>query len=967
MEGLRRVLFLFLLLGGWISAQAGTYYVDGDFGDDAWNGQAASYVSGTIGPKKSIGAALAIANDLDQIQILGGNYSECLFITKTLSLVLSGNSSVKCLVMNGVGKRLSLTGSELSILDSLVLRRGWIDASLANLVAVPSCKVSGGAPASFVEGRLYRANTLTSVSDLYFPVGAGKDFRPVFLSFSQNTTATNRYSAQASQAALPPIGVPAGIKNISKVHYWTLRVTGSAVSSGFDIKAQYDSGALDDEVIDPVNLRLLLKYPGRNDFHNLGGTGTAKFRGTITSTVKTDTLGSLTLGNVFGGLNSLGRKEPVPRFVPKGKCVGSPVQFLDSSFSYKSNITKWSWNFGAPGNADTANVKNPFWTYTSTGPFFVTLFVTNNLGFTDSFGRWITLRPRPNSAFSSTDACFKNPQNFSDLSTAASPDTIKSRTWFLGDGNTRTQKTFTYTYAFTGSYNVRLAVVSGSGCTDTLLKKVNVFGKPAPNMAFTGICLGQGTLFQGAGGTSGDTVSGWEWYVDGAFANSSRNFSSTLTSAKNYAVRLSVISQNGCRDTVFRTLTIYRPPSARFDLDSAVPGNTGIQCFRNNRFTMKNKSVTYQGQTMTPQFFWGSNGIPGNNQFSSSEQGVLPVKLLVTSDMGCRDSMIKNYLVRDSILLKYSVATYCLPKPATFSDSSTAGSATIVSRIWRYGDGNIGTGVQSSYVYPNGGYYIVWLKVTTNEGCTDSMTQAAFVTNQPTINVSITGRNPMCPGDSVKAKVTGGNFVRWGDQDTNRVRCFSTAGKFFVNAYTSAFCSVGDSVETTILPPVYADAGPDTSLIRGRYIILKGDGGVKFEWTPKSQVSTPDSARTRVKPQTSTTYYLKVTDANGCTDTDSVRVKVIEPLFIRIPNMITPNGDGKNDAWDLREVPNVETARVTIFSSTGEVVYVQESGWDHTWSGTGTNGDKLKSGTYMFVIEVPTEKEPFKGYLQIMR
>jgi gliding motility-associated-like protein len=225
--------------------------------------------------------------------------------------------------------------------------------------------------------------------------------------------------------------------------------------------------------------------------------------------------------------------------------------------------------------------------------------------------------------------------------------------------------------------------------------------------------------------------------------------------------------------------------------------------------------------------------------------------------------------------------------------------------------------------------------------------------------------NPVCEGDSFRTRANGGAYVKWDDGDTSRTRYFKTPGTQRVTAYTSPFCFVVDSVVVKRHPPVFADAGKDTALIRGRYITLKGDGGITYEWLPRTEVESPDSVRTRVRPQENTTYYLKVTDGNGCIDFDSVKVRVVEPLFIRIPNMITPNGDGKNDQWDLREVPNIEIGKVSIFNSVGELVYQQTSGYNHTWVGTDKTGYPLPAGNYLYTIEVPTEKEPFRGYLHI--
>lgn len=966
MEGTKR-LILWLLLGLYsFTAGAVTYYVDGDFGDDAWNGRFDAYSSGSNGPKKTIAAALTIASDLDVIQITGGVYNECLTVSKTLNFAIAGNISVRCLVMNGVNKRLILGGSEMVVTDTLRLTRGTIDASIANLVAGVNCRLAGGSNLSFVEGKLFRVNTNVTVSDFFFPIGTGLDYRPVWISFSQSSSAQNRYVAQVSLAALAPTGLPSGIKNISKVHFWNLRHTGTAVPSGYTIKLQYDSARNDDEVFDPAKLRLVIKYPGSPNFRNLGGSGTARFKGTIAAAAATDTLGNFTLANAMLGTNTLGRREPTPKFTWTGNCEGAPIQFMDSSFSFKSTITRWRWDFGTGNPADTSVQKNPRFTFSGTGPFPVSLMVTNSLGLFDSVVRIIFLRPKPKALLSAADTCFGNAQTFSDISTATSPDTIKSRVWFLGDGNTRINKTFSYKYASAGSYNLRLAVVSGSNCTDTAKKTINIFSKPSPAILAHRICLGDTAVFSGSGGVSGDSIVSWNWSIGSVPAASTRNFRRFFTSEGNYQVQLDVLSQNNCRDTARNSLTIFKGPDARFRLDPGIAGNDSIQCFRANRFTLKSQSSAGQGQTIAESWYWDNSLVPGSNQNSKGSGGQLAAKLVVITDKGCMDSAFATYMVRDPITVKFSMAAFCLPKPAEFSDSSLAGSASILSRNWDFGDGGKASGSSVSHGYGAGGNFNVKLIVMTDQGCSDSITRAVNITSTPSLNMLTVGKSPVCSGDSLRISANGGFEIRWFDGDTNRTRYFKQAGWKKVTAYNSPFCFVSDSVRVDVHTPVFADAGKDTALVRGRYIILRGDGGVKYSWSPRGLCDDPDSVRTRVRPQVTTMFYLDVEDINGCTGRDSVRVSVTEPLFIRIPNMITPNGDGKNDAWDLREVPFVETARITIFNHLGELVYEQNTGYDHTWEGTGINGQPLKTGTYLYVIEVPAEKEPVKGYLQIM-
>ena len=950
------------------AVQATTFYVDGDFGNDAWNGKFDAFSSGVNGPKKTIAGALAVISDLDIVQITGGAYPECIIVTKSVTFSLLDNISVTCFRMNGVGKRATILGGrDFIVTDSLRLINGIIDASGTNnnLVAGFKCTVSGGSRTSFVDNKLHRVNNLSVVADMYFPIGTGGDFRPVYCSFKQSTTTQNRYWATAFAVPIAPVNLPPGIKNISKVHYWHFRHQNLSTPSGFRYQVQYDSTKNDDEVFDPSKLRLVAYQPLISAFINLGGVGNTRFLGTIKASNTSDTAGIFTLANVVGGTNTLGRREPVAKFGWTGKCVNAPIQFRDSSFTFKSTINKWRWDFGVPGNADTSTLRNPKFTFTSPGPFDVRLIVTNTLNLLDTITIPITLKNGPDAFFAKGDDCFGKPLSFIDGSKIPSPDTITTRAWRLGDGNNRSGLAFNYQYASPGKYTVTLITTSNSGCIDTFIKDINIYKKPTPNFITNNTCQFDTTVFTGLGGSVGDTIKTWSWIVNSAASGSGKVWKQVFPSSGTYQLGLAVEAQSGCKDTFNRAVIIYALPKASFYLDKAIVPNDSIQCYRGNLFSFKNASTAQQGQVITPVFSWGSPFKVGTNVGQRTESGSFTVKLLAVTDRGCRDSVTQTYRVKDSVGIKFGVATYCLPKPAEFSDSSSALPAAITSRTWRFGNGQSGAGVTATHAYASGGNYAVRLIVGTNDGCQDSLTRNIVLTNAPTINLVSSSNNPVCEGDSFRTRANGGVYVKWDDGDTSRTRYFKTPGTQRVTAYTSPFCFVVDSVVVKRHPPVFADAGKDTALIRGRYITLKGDGGITYEWLPRTEVESPDSVRTRVRPQENTTYYLKVTDGNGCIDFDSVKVRVVEPLFIRIPNMITPNGDGKNDQWDLREVPNIEIGKVSIFNSVGELVYQQTSGYNHTWVGTDKTGYPLPAGNYLYTIEVPTEKEPFRGYLHI--
>ncbi|HMG08032.1 MAG TPA: gliding motility-associated C-terminal domain-containing protein, partial [Mucilaginibacter sp.] len=84
-----------------------------------------------------------------------------------------------------------------------------------------------------------------------------------------------------------------------------------------------------------------------------------------------------------------------------------------------------------------------------------------------------------------------------------------------------------------------------------------------------------------------------------------------------------------------------------------------------------------------------------------------------------------------------------------------------------------------------------------------------------------------------------------------------------------------------------------------------------------------------------------------------------------IPNTFSPNGDGRNDLWDIEALVTYPQSLLTVYNRYGQQVF-RSIGYDHPWRGT-YNGTILPPGTYYYVIDLKSGAPLLAGWVQIIR
>lgn len=133
-----------------------------------------------------------------------------------------------------------------------------------------------------------------------------------------------------------------------------------------------------------------------------------------------------------------------------------------------------------------------------------------------------------------------------------------------------------------------------------------------------------------------------------------------------------------------------------------------------------------------------------------------------------------------------------------------------------------------------------------------------------------------------------------------------------------------------------------------------GDGTGSLEFNPTHYYSSGFARDTVEFP----VLLVAKNSALTCSDTATTYIRIGNPFFI--PNLITANGDGKNDAFFIR---GIQPGRwnLEIFNRWGKSVF-QTNNYELNWSGSDVN-----SGLYYFILENQKGDRRYSGWIDVLK
>jgi gliding motility-associated-like protein len=440
--------------------------------------------------------------------------------------------------------------------------------------------------------------------------------------------------------------------------------------------------------------------------------------------------------------------------------------------------------------------------------------------------------------------------------------------------------------------------------------------------------------------------------------------SPSFTYADTGTYTVTLIANKGyvCADTTYATVYVYPGTNANFTWGAPVCQGLPLQF--TNQSTVQYGSITAYAWT----FPTGSPGTSSqqNPSVTFATAGLKAVQLVITTSLGCTDTIIKSVIVNPTPLLTVpGDIMLCVG-----SDTQLVATGTGVFAWTPPGSG------LSCYSCPNPiatptSNTVYTVTLTSNQGCVNSKTVEVNLSAYPVVNAG--SDVVICGTGSVQLGATANDtsgIASWkwspssGLSNTTTPNPFANPNPGVPGSYTYCVtatnnhgCATTDCVVVK-RNIVSVNAGADQSFCAGGSAQLAAttpNAPVTWSWSPGAGLSATNIPNPVATPVTTTTYTVTVTDPDNCTATDQVTIAVypLPPVDAGLNTSVCTGFSTQllatgatSYVWDANPtiLSGGNTASPTVQPVVTTMYYV---------TGTDANGCQKRDSVTVFVMSEP--------------
>jgi gliding motility-associated-like protein len=552
--------------------------------------------------------------------------------------------------------------------------------------------------------------------------------------------------------------------------------------------------------------------------------------------------------------------------------------------------------------------------------------------------------------------------------------------WNFGNGNTSddTSRYPTNLYLQGGTYDVTLTLEDYRGCVDVITKEKFIdIGGPSGKfiVSDTAACAPLEVSIQAD--VKNSTANFWD-FDDGSGTYDTTASSTKIhvyTNPRLYRPNVTADDGLGCIVTVFGPYIRVGGPDAKIFASSDIVCNNEELKFSDTSVFTKNSPLNSRNWTF-------ENGFTSTDssfvyKFQTTDSTDINISLQVVDSLGCAD--------RDTVLVRvFSEAPLEVEDKLVICKGDTIQlySGGVHHYEWQNSGTLSNLNINNPLAFP---------LLTTKYIVRGSVSPTCFKDKTVLVEVknAVTGTagpdTIICKGNEVLLQanmdtIDSGKFIyKWYQ---NNVFLDSIIPlKVSPDLNTTYILNVKNGSCKEINLPVFVEVKdyPNLSVVesvkilKGQQANLKAysDEGVSYSWNPTQNLSCTNCPFPIANVASSMVYTVTATNAFGCSVSEDIQINVLETCdenLIKIQNVFTPNQDGINDYFTLKNNDFIQLEKIRIYSRTGELVFESDNISD-SWDGT-FNGSVLNSGVYVYYIEAKCASgEPIilKGNITLLK
>lgn len=628
------------------------------------------------------------------------------------------------------------------------------------------------------------------------------------------------------------------------------------------------------------------------------------------------------------------------------------------------------WNFGNGKTGTQNQYKNI--RYTDTGTYKITFTTTTAIGCVDSTTKFVKAINNAVAKFSILDTvqCLQN-NSFSVIDSSKGFEL--KYIWNFGDGNiSNNPKPASEHYYLPGIYKIKLKVVSDfPGCfNDSVTHKINVLKQPEADFSFNSdtVCVKNNSIVLTDNSTFYNGKYKLYWNYNGSQDSSFLPFAIHFTDTGKYQVTLIAKDSMNCRDTISKSVNLKPEPLVKMSI------NDTIQCFGVNDFTAQSQA----GSNVKSRIWRINNSIiSGNEQqkdFSNiTPDGIYKITLAEENAYGCKDSVSRLVEVLPPVKADFSINqdTQCFDKHSIDLKGKCTVPKDIISILnYKEGSNLIGTTPDIiNYKFLTPGDKVIRLFIKTEEGCKDSIDKSLYLVSGP---VAAFVSDSVCIGESVtltSVQTSGSPIYLWtwfmGDGSRTdpgfasfAVHTYKNYGIYYpeLSYQDKRGCYGSFKGAPIVIYPLPKPGFTIKKLVSDDlyiYVKLTPDnlGYSSYLWSfPDGSKNTKDTPTVKFSKFFKDRIFLKVENAYGCSDTQSLYFYIFPNLTnLYHENVFSPNGDQLNEVFKPYNIDGAKDYELRIFNRWGEQLF-KSNDPNTGWNGTYKN-EPVQNGIYIFTVE----------------